>query len=73
MEFGFYQIFGIIVFIFGLFVLIFNNFWQNHLYGYRTMNKIQDTGAITKKIKTIIFGIVMMVLGIISFFKIGFN
>ena len=72
MEFGFYQIFGILVFIFGLLVLFFNNFWQNHLYGYRSMAKIQDKGPITKKINAIIFGIVMMVSGIISFFKIGF-
>ncbi len=72
MEFGFYEIFGLIIFLFGMSLIIFNNFWQEHTYGYRSMAKVQDSGPITRKVKTIIFGIVMIVLGIISFFQIGF-
>lgn len=65
---GFYQVIGIIVFLFGLIVIIFNNFWQNHLYNVNTMNKLRDQGPLSKKVITIIFGIVMMILGTISFF-----
>ena len=64
-----YQIFGILVVLFGISVIKYNNFWQNHLHGYRSMKKIQDKGPLTKKIQTIIFGIVMITLGIILILK----
>ena len=64
-----YQIFGVLVVLFGLSVIVFNNFWQNHLYNVNTMNKLRDQGPLSKKVITIIFGIVMIVLGIISILK----
>jgi len=66
---GFYQIFGILVIIFGICLIKFNDFWKNHSYGWRNMKKLQDTGILSKKVKTIISGIVMILLGAISFFK----
>jgi len=62
-----FRIFSVLVFLFGLSLIFFNNFWQKHFWwGFTRVSNLQESGS-PKVARIVGGGIIFMILGVLGF------